>query len=118
MYWLEDKRTPLVFLMGAAGCGKTALAIVAALKGLISGEYDSILLTRLNVESGQPIGFLKGTEKEKNAPWIDVLMKEVEAWVGRAKAKELMDSGKLDYKFIQFLRGHTFRRMYVIVDEA
>lgn len=70
MHWLGDPRTSLVFLIGAAGCGKTALAVAAGIQGIESGLYDYILLTRVNVEAGQPIGFLKGGPDEKNSPWI------------------------------------------------
>ena len=34
MHWLTDPRTPISFLMGPAGCGKTALAIAGAIQGL------------------------------------------------------------------------------------
>jgi predicted ribonuclease YlaK len=61
LHWLYDARTPLVFLLGPAGCGKTALAVAAAARGLDLGLYDRILLARVNVGTGNDIGFLPGS---------------------------------------------------------
>ena len=62
MHWLTDSRTPVVFLIGSAGCGKTALAIAAAAMGLEDNTFEKVLVTRPNVEAGERIGFLKGSE--------------------------------------------------------
>ena len=45
MHWLNDTRTSIVFLLGAAGGGKTTLAVAAGVDGLEAGLYDNILLT-------------------------------------------------------------------------
>ena len=44
MHWLLDNSTPVVFLLGPAGCGKTALAVAAAIEGLDTGTYNKITL--------------------------------------------------------------------------
>ncbi len=46
--------------MGSAGCGKTALAVHAAISGLESGRYDSVLLTRVNEGAGDEFGYVPG----------------------------------------------------------
>ena len=56
--------------MGPSGCGKTSLAAAAALEGLETRRYDSVLITRINKESGNPLGFLKGSLEDKMRPWI------------------------------------------------
>ena len=84
--------------MGAAGCGKTALATVAALEGLLSNIYDYILLTRINIESGNTMGFLKGTEAEKNAPWVEVMLEELRRWGGKEVVRKLMEEKKIIHK--------------------
>ena len=70
--------------MGAAGGGKTTLAVAAAVAGLEAGLYDHILLARVNVEAGQQVGFLKGGMDEKNAPWIATMVNELHKWIGAA----------------------------------
>ena len=87
MHWLQDLHTPIVFLIGAAGCGKTALAVAAGAKGLDDNIYDRVLLTRVNEACGKEIGFLKGTEAEKNMPWIAPMIDEFEHWIGVAATK-------------------------------
>ena len=76
MHWLMDPSTPVVLLLGPAGCGKTALAVAAAIRGLINATYNKVLLTRVDVAAGDPIGFMKGELNEKNAPWIAPMMNE------------------------------------------
>ncbi len=80
MHWLSDPRTPLVFLMGPAGCGKTALAVAAAAKGLEKGEYDRVLLARVNIGTGSELGYLPGSVEGKNEPWVIAMMDEFRHW--------------------------------------
>ena len=70
VHWLDDSHPAVIFLIGAAGCGKTALAVDAGIWGIEAGLYDYILLTRVNIEAGQPVGFLRGDAVEKNSVWI------------------------------------------------
>ena len=92
IHWLSDPRTAIVFLIGAAGCGKTALAVAQGVKGIEEGLYDYILLTRVNVEAGAPVGFLKGDAAEKNSVWIQSMVSEFHRWIGVSATKRLMES--------------------------
>lgn len=82
LHWLNDPRTTIVFLLGAAGGGKTTLAVAAGVQGLETGAYDNILLTRVNVEAGDRVGFLPGGTDSKNEPWVATMLNEFHKWVG------------------------------------
>ncbi len=59
---------PLVFAVGAAGTGKTYLAIAKAVEALDSGAVRRIILSRPAVEAGESLGFLPGDMEEKLSP--------------------------------------------------
>ena len=48
-----DMQLPVVFLLGSAGTGKTAIACAAAAKLLLDGVIDKIYLTRPSVTAGE-----------------------------------------------------------------
>src|SRR5258708_14316623 len=83
-------------------------------------------MTRVTVPVGEDIGFLPGTEEEKMTPWmgalednLDVLNKtddEAGEW-GRAATRDLIRS-RIKIKTLNFMRGRTFIKKYLIIDEA
>jgi PhoH-like ATPase len=114
-----------VTLLGAAGTGKTLLALAAGLaQTLDSSLYREIVMTRVTVPVGEDIGFLPGTEEEKMTPWMGALMDNLEVlartdggeW-GRAATDELLRS-RIRIHSLNFMRGRTFLRKYIILDEA
>ena len=70
-----DPNVPIVSLVGAAGCGKTLLAIAAGMEQTLDeGQYEPIykklVVSRPVMPMGRDIGFLPGTLEEKMAPWL------------------------------------------------
>jgi len=121
---LLNPEVDLVALLGPAGTGKTLLALAAALQQIKQGHFDSILFTRANTPLGEEIGFLPGTEEEKMAPWMGALFDNIEvlaemqgdavsAHKFREEAKELVE-----VRAMTFMRGRTFIRRFIILDEA
>jgi PhoH-like ATPase len=116
-----------VTLLGAAGTGKTLLALAAGLaQTLEQNRYREIIMTRVTVPLGEDIGFLPGTEEEKMTPWMGALMDNLEVltqsngeggeW-GRAATADLLRS-RIKIRSMNFMRGRTFLNRYIIVDEA
>jgi PhoH-like ATPase len=116
-----------VTLLGQAGSGKTLLTLAAGLtQTLDSKTYSEIIITRVTVPVGEDIGFLPGTEEEKMNPWmgalednLDVLNKtddEAGEW-GRAATRDLIRS-RIKVKSLNFMRGRTFLKKFLIIDEA
>jgi len=124
---LMDPDIDFVSLLGQAGTGKTLLALAAGLDQTLDKKiYTEIIVTRVTVSVGEDIGFLPGTEEEKMTPWmgalednLDVLNKSdanVGDW-GMSATQDLIMS-RLKVKSLNFMRGRTFLKKYLIIDEA
>ncbi len=123
---LLDPSIDFVTLLGAAGTGKTLLALAAGLaQTLDQSRFREIIMTRVTVPVGDDIGFLPGTEEEKMTPWMGALMDNLEVltqsddageWE-RAATNELL-SKRIKIRSVNFMRGRTFVNRYIILDEA
>ncbi len=122
---LMDPELDFVTLLGAAGTGKTLLALAAGLSQVLDRNlYREIIMTRVTVPVGEDIGFLPGTEEEKMTPWMGALMDNLEVltqpeggqW-GRAATNDLLRN-RIRISSLNFMRGRTFLRKYIILDEA
>jgi PhoH-like ATPase len=122
---LMDPELDFVTLLGTAGTGKTLLALAAGLSQVLDGGiYREIIMTRVTVPVGEDIGFLPGTEEEKMTPWMGALMDNLEVltqteagdW-GRAATNDLLRN-RIRISSLNFMRGRTFLRKYIILDEA
>ncbi len=121
---LLDPEIDLVTLAGAAGTGKTYMALAAALH-LVYEErrFERIIITRETVSMGENIGFLPGTEEEKMAPWMGAIHDNLESllrtdngWTS-AVAKEML-AGRILLRSPSLMRGRTFNDTLLIIDEA
>ncbi len=117
--YLESLRNaPLTIGAGPAGSGKSFLAMAVGVEKLLSNEVSKIVLTRPVCEAGESLGFLPGTFEEKISPYLRPLLDALEELVGVTMAKKLMDSGKIEFAPLAYMRGRTFNNAYVILDEA
>ncbi len=125
---LMDPDIDFITLLGHAGTGKTLLTLAAALtQTLEEKRYSEIIMTRVTVPVGEDIGFLPGTEEEKMGPWMGALEDNLDvlnpsehlergAW-GRAATHDLVRS-RIRIKSLNFMRGRTFLKKLIIIDEA
>ncbi|MFK8030381.1 MAG: PhoH family protein [Gammaproteobacteria bacterium] len=123
---LLNDNLDFVTVLGAAGTGKTLLALAAGLQQTLDDRrFKEIIMTRVTVPLGEDIGFLPGTEEEKMEPWMGALMDNLEvltsneeggSW-GRGATQDLVRS-RIKIRSLNFMRGRTFVNRYIIVDEA
>ncbi len=124
---LMDHDIDFVTILGQAGTGKTLLTLAAALTQTLDDQrYSEIIFTRITVPVGEDIGFLPGTEEEKMNPWMGALDDNLEVlhetsvehgeW-GKAATKDFLYS-KIRVKSLNFMRGRTFLRKFLVIDEA
>lgn len=121
---LLDPSLDLVVLTGPAGCGKTLLALAAALEMVVErGVYDKVIVTRNTPEIAESIGFLPGTEEEKMAPWLaavtdtlEVLHRHDESLDG--SMNYIMDKANIQFKSVNFMRGRSIQNAFVLLDEC
>ena len=121
--WAKDKN---LFLTGSAGTGKTFILLHLALKSVLdkSQPYDKVVLVRSLLPS-RDIGFLPGTLEEKSDLYQDpyrILIKylfEMPSEQGhQILYSKLIEQGSLEFYTTSFLRGQTFDRSIIIVDES
>ena len=123
-----------VTLVGQAGTGKTLLTLAAGLAQTFDAKhYTEIIFTRVTVSVGEDIGFLPGTEQEKMEPWMGALDDNLEVLNHTPEGNEKKDSEeknwgraatmdfirtRLKIKSLNFMRGRTFLKKYLVIDEA
>ncbi|GLP97332.1 PhoH family protein [Paraferrimonas sedimenticola] len=121
---LLDPDIDMVVLTGPAGCGKTLLAMAAALETVVErNQYEKVIVTRNTPEIAESIGFLPGTEEEKMAPWLaaitdtlEVLHKHDENPTG--SMNYIMEKANVQFKSVNFMRGRSIQNSFVILDEC
>ena len=109
---------PLVFSIGAAGTGKTYLAIAKAVEALDSGAVRRIILSRPAVEAGESLGFLPGDMEEKLSPYLRPLYDALCDRMSAKRLKALMAEGVIEIAPIAYMRGRTLNNAYIVIDEA
>lgn len=108
----------LVFATGAAGSGKTFVAIALAVKALKNKEVRKIILSRPAVEAGEKLGFLPGEMKDKLDPYLQPLYDALQDMIPAAKLKEYMENNVIQIAPLAFMRGRTLNDAVIILDEA
>ena len=121
---LLDPDIDLVILTGPAGCGKTLLAMAAALELVVERDmYEKIIVTRNTPEIAESIGFLPGTEEEKMAPWLAAITDTLEVLHKNdvnpsGSMNYIMEKANIQFKSVNFMRGRSIQNSVVILDEC
>lgn len=126
---LADNNVPLVAITGLAGTGKSLIALAVGLDMVSRGVVDQVLLFRpITPVAGQDLGYLPGTESEKFSPWTRAVVDAIQALpnppsFGGGRNSErtlrvLMERNKLLVAPLTHVRGRTFERAFIILDEA
>lgn len=107
-------------LSGAAGTGKTFLALYLGLKDVLTkgNSLEKVVLIRSALPT-RDMGFLPGEKEEKEAAYMDPyistvneLFQDKEAW------KKMIQFNNIEFMTTSFIRGITLNDSVVIVDEA
>lgn len=110
--------SPLVFAAGAAGTGKTYLAVAKGVEALEQGRVRRIVLSRPAVEAGESLGFLPGDMEEKLSPYLRPLYDALCDRISGKRLKALMAEGVIEIAPIAYMRGRTLNSAYIVIDEA
>lgn len=139
-YFLQEalmqsaEKAPLVIVKGIAGTSKTFYSLAVGLEKLLnnpSGEYRRILICRPNALFDSDIGFLPGDEQEKISPLMRSIMDNLEQLVDSSDSERYLDERELNDKIqeifdrrliqteaLNFIRGRSIIKTYLIIDEA
>ncbi len=108
----------LVFSLGAAGTGKTYLAVSAAVRMLRRGEVRRLIITRPVVEAGEHLGFLPGDLNEKLNPYMRPIYDALHDMIHPDDLARLEEVGVIEVAPLAYMRGRTLSNAFVILDEA
>jgi phosphate starvation-inducible PhoH-like protein len=119
LHLMQRNKTKMVLIDGPAGSGKTFLAVYAALTALKERYVDKILYIRSIAESADnKMGSLPGEIDDKFLPWSMPLIDKVNELTRNGTGEYLFQHGLIKGIPVNFCRGLTFHRTFVIVDES
>ncbi len=108
----------LVFAAGAAGTGKTYVAVAKAVEALETGQVSRIVLSRPAIEAGENLGFLPGGMEDKLSPYLRPLYDALCDRLSAKRLKALTAEGVIEIAPIAYMRGRTLNNAFVVIDEA
>jgi len=114
-----DPSVKIVMIDGVAGTSKSLVSVYCGLTMLKENSVRKMLYMRTVVESAQKgLGFLKGSLEEKMEIWRHVLDSKCEELIEPADLPRVLASGKIEALPINYIRGASWKDMFVCVDEA
>lgn len=116
-YKLLENNT-IVFALGAAGTGKTYLAVAYGVAMLKLKKVNKIIVTRPIVEAGENLGFLPGELKEKVDPYLIPIYDALHDILGKETTDRYLDKEIVEIAPLAYMRGRTLNDAFVILDEA
>ena len=130
----DAEKAPLVIVKGMAGTAKTFYTLAVGLHTILEQDepaYRRILISRPNAQFDDDIGFLPGDESEKIAPLLRPVIDNLELLVDQneeerfvderslsGKVEELFGRGIVDAQALNFIRGRSISKTYLVIDEA
>ena len=127
-------KAPLVIVKGMAGTAKTFYSLAVGLEKMVNrptGEYRRILVCRPNSQFDDDIGFLPGDEQEKIGPLMRPIIDNLEQLIDSSeeeryadekelqdKTEEIFERGIVQTEALNFIRGRSILKTYLIIDEA
>ena len=134
---LLDDSVRLVSLIGAAGTGKTLLAIAAGMtKVLNDSVYQKLLCARPIMPLGRDIGYLPGDKDQKLTAWMQPIFDNMAYLLSNRlsgdekhtphaslhsveqRIQQLMESGQVVLEPLTYIRGRSIPHQFLIVDES
>ena len=115
---INDK-TKIGFVDGPAGSMKTYIAVYAGLELIKNEDFTKLVYIRSIAESAEKsLGSLPGEIDDKFSPYAIPLDEKVAEIAGAGVCSMLKQKGLIEAIPVNFVRGLTFNKTLVIVDEA
>lgn len=117
-YLDKIEKHALTLAVGAAGTGKTFLAVGAAVRALRNGEFRRLIITRPVVEAGEHLGFLPGDFQAKLNPYLRPVYDALHTLLDAEDVVALEEANVIEVAPLAYMRGRTLSNAFVILDEA
>lgn len=128
------EEAPLVIIKGMAGTAKTFYSLAVGMEKVFNnpqGEYRRIIVCRPNAQFDDDIGFLPGSEQDKIAPLMRPIIDNLEQILDSDekeryenesalsdKIAEIFERGIIQTEALNFIRGRSIAKTFLIIDEA
>lgn len=117
--WSAFDQHDILFLLGAAGTGKSYLGCAFAISEVLAKRKEKIVITRPTIEAGgRGLGFLPGDADAKLTPYMLPLFDCMDMCLGTFSPQREAISKSVEIAPLQFMRGRTFHNSVCILDEA
>jgi phosphate starvation-inducible protein PhoH and related proteins len=107
-----------VVVIGSSGTGKTYVAATYAAQMLQAGLIEKIVLTRPNVSVGRDLGYFPGTLLEKITPWAQPVLEVLFKHLGKQEVATYIKEGVVEIAPLSTMRGRSFEKCFILLDEA
>lgn len=116
---LEDPTKDIVIAVGPAGCGKSLIATMFAIRELRMGNIEKVVISRPNIAvDDKDIGFLPGDIFSKMSPWMMPILDVFFEYYSKMEVQNMLEEGVIEMVPLAFIRGRTFKNSFIILDEA
>jgi PhoH-like ATPase len=136
---LLDDSVKLVSLIGAAGTGKTLVALAAGMSKTLNEQiYQKLLCARPIMPLGRDIGYLPGDKDQKLTAWMQPIFDNMSYLLSNRlgstgddkhpahaslssveqRIQQLMESGTVVLEPLTYIRGRSIPHQFMIVDES
>jgi len=120
-FWNTLKKNTVTLASGAAGTGKTLIALHYGLFGVAQGTFDKIYYIRsdVGVEFQRGRGALPGDLSEKIAPLVAPIHDNLPCIMrSQGAAEYLLNKKIIEPSLLEDVRGRSLNNAFIIVDEA
>tara|TARA_B100000214_G_scaffold323291_1_gene259646 strand:+ start:7321 stop:8196 length:876 start_codon:yes stop_codon:yes gene_type:complete len=122
-YFWSLKNKQATFCFGAAGTGKTSIALAYGIHRVFKSKSPLILCkpTIFVGKKSNAIAAVPGDERDKLRPYVDSYMPGFKKILGRSAEQfiyEWEENELLEFRAIELMRGQHFENCTLIIDEA
>lgn len=121
---LQEDTISIIAALGAAGTGKTTLALAKAIADYFAFKKKVYLCKPTHLVSShenQVFGPVPGDMQEKYAPYIgsfEIVLNKILGSAGRDYLQAMLDKKHIEFMPVEFTRGCTFENCTFILDEV
>ena len=107
----------IFFTLGCAGSGKTYMTVLRAMQLYTEHKVNKIIISRPSVGADEDLGYLPGGLEDKMYPWVRPIFDVMyEHWMPD-KVEQMLEQDVLEIAPLAYLRGRSFSRCAIILDE-